>query len=67
MAYRVTAGFVTVETKVNDKGARAQIDIPRGADLPGDVPDEQVETLLTLGHIEEAKTARKAAKATDKS
>jgi len=53
MAYRVTAGYVTVETKINERGSRAQVDIPRGADLPGDVPREQVETLLRLGRIEE--------------
>lgn len=52
--YRVTAGYVTVETKINDKGARAQVDISRGADLPGDVPDEQIQTLLRLGNIEPA-------------
>src|SRR5690606_22626140 len=53
MAYRVTAGYVTVETQINEKGSRAQVDIPRGVDLPGDAPQEQVETLLRLGRIEE--------------
>src|SRR5699024_10203096 len=50
MAHRVTAGYVTVETAV--PGGRAQVDIPRGADLPPDVRREQVETLLQVGHIE---------------
>lgn len=48
-AYIVTAGYVTVQTAV--PGGRAQVDIPRGSVLPDDVPDEQVETLLRLGHI----------------
>lgn len=50
MGYRVSAGYVTVETAV--PGGRAQIDIPRGASLPDDVPAEQVETLLAQGRIE---------------
>ena len=49
-SYRVTAGSVTVETAV--PGGRAQVDIPRGADLPGDVPAEQFEQLLRTGAIE---------------
>lgn len=66
MTYRVTAGYVTVETKINDKGARAQIDIPRGADLPADVPQEQVDTLLRRGRIEEAAEEAPAEKPLEK-
>lgn len=60
--YRVTAGYVTVETAV--EGGRAQVDIPRGALLPEDVPQERVTALLGLGHIglAESKPARKTAK-----
>ena len=49
MRYVVTAGYVTVETAV--PGGRASIDIPRGAMLPDDVPDEQVRVALRLGLI----------------
>lgn len=49
MTYVVTAGYVTVETVV--PGGRARIDTPRGAALPGDVPQEDVDRLLALGHI----------------
>jgi hypothetical protein len=52
MALIVTAGYVTVETAV--PGGRANVDIPRGEVLPDDVPDEQRENLLRLGHVEEA-------------
>lgn len=48
-AYVVTAGYVTVETSVS--GGRARIDIPRGAPLPDDVPAEDVERLVGLGHV----------------
>ncbi|MEO3922704.1 hypothetical protein ABGB07_02295 [Micromonosporaceae bacterium B7E4] len=51
--YVVTAGYVTVETAV--PGGRAAVDIPRGAELPDDVPDEQRAALLTQGHIEPAR------------
>lgn len=51
MAYKVKAGYVTVQTKTG-KG-RAHVDIPRGSELPGDVPAEQIQALLRLGHIEE--------------
>lgn len=47
----VTAGYVTVITAV--EGGRAYVDIPRGAALPADVPQEDVARLLALGHIEE--------------
>jgi len=50
MDYRVTAGYVTVETAV--PGGRASVDVGRGQLLPGDVPDEQRELLLAAGHIE---------------
>lgn len=49
--YEVAAGYVTVETEINEGGARAQVDIPRGADLPSDVPQEQVDTLVARGAI----------------
>lgn len=49
MDYLVTAGYVTVETAVS--GGRARIDIPRGAILPDDVPDEQRQALLARGDI----------------
>jgi hypothetical protein len=48
--YRVTAPYVTVETAV--EGGRANVDVPRGALLPGDVPQEQVDRLLERSHIE---------------
>ncbi|HEY9411129.1 MAG TPA: hypothetical protein VIP77_16235 [Jiangellaceae bacterium] len=51
MGYVVTAGFVTVETAV--PGGRARVDIPRGSVLPGDVPDEDVQRLVRLGHVAE--------------
>ncbi|HEY9475629.1 MAG TPA: histone-like nucleoid-structuring protein Lsr2 [Mycobacteriales bacterium] len=49
-AYKVAAGYVTVETAV--PGGRAYVDIPRGELLPGDVPDDQVVVLLGRGHLE---------------
>lgn len=49
MTYRVTAGYVTVTTAVGP--GRALIDIPRGEHVPGDVPAEEIERLLTLGHV----------------
>jgi len=52
MAHIVTAGYVTVETAV--PGGRAHVDVPGGANLPADVPVEEVEALLRLGHITEA-------------
>ena len=58
MSYRVKSGFVTVETQVNDRGARAGVDVPRGADLPSDVPAEQVTELLRLGRIEVVEPVR---------
>jgi hypothetical protein len=42
--YVVTAGYVTVETAV--PGGRAEVDVPRGAALPDDVPAEQRDLLL---------------------
>ncbi|SFO59791.1 hypothetical protein [Amycolatopsis rubida] len=54
MAYRVTAGRVSAETKVNEKGGRATVDFHRGAVLPDDVPDEHLQSLLRLGHVEDA-------------
>jgi hypothetical protein len=51
MTYIVTAGYVTVPTAV--PGGRAWVDIPRGAEVPGDVPDEDIQRLLSLGHIQE--------------
>jgi len=58
MSYRVKSGFVTVETQVNDRGGRAGVDVPRGADLPSDVPAEQVTELLRLGRIEVVEPVR---------
>jgi hypothetical protein len=49
--YRVTAGYVTVETAVAG-GRRALVDVPRGAILPADVPAAHIETELRLGTIE---------------
>lgn len=46
----MTAGYVTVETNVAE-GSRARIDIPRGAELPADVTDADVQALLHRGHI----------------
>ncbi|WP_326565082.1 hypothetical protein VSH64_24890 [Amycolatopsis rhabdoformis] len=54
MAYRVTAGRVSAETQVTEAGGRATVDHYRGAVLPDDVPDEQLQHLLRLGHIEDA-------------
>lgn len=51
MSWVVTAGYVTVETAVS--GGRAQVDIPRGAPLPDDVPAEQRARLLELGQVAE--------------
>lgn len=48
--YRVVAGSVPAETQI--EGGRAIIDHPRGAVLPSDVPEEQVQRLLAFGHIE---------------
>ncbi len=50
MEYIVTAGYVTVETAV--PGGRARVDISRGARLPDDVPQEDVDRCLTLGQVE---------------
>lgn len=47
---RVTAPYVTAQTAVD--GGRAEVDIPRGAVLPDDVPDEQRERFLRLGQVE---------------
>ncbi|WP_409186718.1 hypothetical protein F9C11_21755 [Amycolatopsis sp. VS8301801F10] len=44
---------MSVETQVTDSGGRATVDFHRGATLPGDVPDEQLQWLLRLGHIED--------------
>lgn len=55
MAYTVTAGYVTVQTRL-DKG-RAYVDIPRGARLPEDVPAEEVDWLLRSKQIAHADAA----------
>jgi hypothetical protein len=52
LKYRVAAPYVTVETAV--EGGRANIDIPRGALLPDDVPQEQFDRLLDRGDVEPA-------------
>jgi hypothetical protein len=49
VAYLVTIGYVTVETAI--PGGRALRDVRRDATLPDDVPAEQVQRLLVLGHI----------------
>lgn len=54
-AYVVTAGYVTVETAV--PGGRAAVDIPRGTDLPADVPAETVAALLGRGDIAKVERA----------
>lgn len=51
MAYRVTAGGVTAETNVGP--GRARVDFARGAILPADVPAEDLQRLLQVGHVEE--------------
>lgn len=48
-AFVVAAGYVTVETAV--PGGRANVDLPRGAVVPDDVPPEQVAALLARGDI----------------
>ena len=52
--YIVTAGYATAVSAVpgGPPGAMAWQDIPRGALLPDDVPQEQVEQLLHQGLIE---------------
>ncbi|MFC4146608.1 hypothetical protein ACFO0M_10105 [Micromonospora mangrovi] len=47
--YVVTAGYVTVETQVG--AGRAQVDVPHGSPLPGDVSDEHRQRLLDAGAI----------------
>lgn len=49
MEYQVTAGYVTVPTAVD--GGVAHVDIPRGEQLPADVPADHVQVLLDRGHI----------------
>lgn len=51
MGWIVTAGYVTVETSVGP--GRARIDIPHGDTLPDDVPSEEIERFVRLGHIGE--------------
>jgi len=51
MAYRVLAGMVSAETKVQGE-SRAVVDFLRGAVLPDDVPAEQIESFLARGLIE---------------
>jgi len=61
--YRVTAGKVTVETAVGP--GRALIDIFQGNILPADVPQEQIDTELRLGTIEEVMAEKSAPSTTD--
>jgi hypothetical protein len=49
--YRVTHGYVTVETAVTAEGARARVDIQPGQLLPPDVPAAEAETLLRQGRV----------------
>jgi hypothetical protein len=53
MTYVVTAGFVSAETQVTKAGGRAVLDFPRGAVLPDDVPDEQLQGFLRGGLVED--------------
>lgn len=48
--HRVVAGYVTVPTQTGE--GRAWIDVPCGAILPADVPQEVRDALLRDGHIE---------------
>lgn len=59
----VVAGRVTVTTEIKD-GARADVDLYKGSTLPNDVPKEQVETLLRLGHVAEREHKAPAKKST---
>jgi len=52
MRYVVTAGSVSAETQINERGSRATVDHPRGSVLPDDVPDEQLKALLARGAVE---------------
>lgn len=73
MAYTVTDGRVEATTQINrgdkdDDGNDvrprfAARDFYRGDELPDDVPDEQIDTLLRQGRIEESKTVAKKAPA----
>jgi hypothetical protein len=49
--YKVIAGKVTVETKMD--GGRAEVDFARDAILPADVPQHQIDHELMLGTIME--------------
>lgn len=55
MRYQVTVGYVTVTTHVG--AGRARIDVPYGTTLPDDVPAEDIDRLLRLGHIKAAESA----------
>jgi hypothetical protein len=50
VAYRVLAGYVTVEMDV--PGGRARQDVRVGTILPADVPDPEIRVLLERGDIE---------------
>lgn len=50
MAYRVTAGAVTVEMGI--PGGRARRDVLRGEFLPDDAPLDEVLVLLMRGDVE---------------
>jgi hypothetical protein len=52
MRYVVTAGSVSAETQINERGSRATVDHPRGSVLPDDVPDEQLKGFLARGAVE---------------
>jgi hypothetical protein len=51
VAYIVTAAYATVETNVGP--GRARVDVPRGQQLPADVPAEDLATVLRLGQVVE--------------
>lgn len=54
--FRVTAGYVTVETELPG-GSRANIDVPKGEFLPADVPQAQIDWELQLNTIERIRPA----------
>ncbi len=63
MAYRVVAGRVSAETQVG--AGRATIDFARGSVLPDDVPDEQLQRFLALGHVEPVEDVEDADKGSE--
>jgi hypothetical protein len=58
MGYRVVDGRIEVTTAV--PGGRATVDLFAGADVPDDVPEEQLAALLATGRIEPEPTEAEA-------